>query len=140
VFEEDRARVVGEVVRVLEPGGRFVLSTPNHGGGVERVKRVVARHAWLRAKLPSMCYPDAGSERAGYHPYRYHRPVPDREIVAMLTRAGLRVERVSHFLFILKSTGDALFGPGARVEAALERVPGVRKLAATVCVVAAKPS
>jgi len=125
---------------VLRPGGRLVLSTPNHASTVERAKRVAVRHRWIRAKLPSMCYPDVGATRADYHPYRYHRPWPDREIVSLLTSAGFHVTGVSHFLFMLKSTPDALYAPWSALERLGERTPLVRRSAATVCVVASKPS
>jgi SAM-dependent methyltransferase len=138
VFEEDRPRLVAECRRVLRAGGLLVLSTPNHASMVERCKRVAVRHGWIRSRLPSMCLPDAGTPRAGYHPYRYHRPLPDREIVDLLTRGGFAVTRVSHFLFVLKNTPDALHGPWVAAERMLERLPGIRALAATSCVVAAK--
>ncbi|MCI0452231.1 MAG: class I SAM-dependent methyltransferase [Candidatus Latescibacteria bacterium] len=140
IFAEDRPRAMAECFRVLRPGGRIVLSTPNHASLVERAKRVAVRHRWLRARLPSMCYPDLGTKRDDYHPYRYHRPLPDREIVALLEGAGFRVNAVSHFLFMLKSTPDSWYGPWTVLERTWERTPGVGALAATACVVASKPS
>jgi SAM-dependent methyltransferase len=138
IFDDDRANAVAECRRVLRPGGRIVLSTPNHASLVERGKRFAVRHGWIRERLPSMCLPDAGTPRAAYHPYRYHRPLPDREIAALLTRAGFTVTHVSRFLFVLKNTPDALAGPWASVERVLERAPLIRRFAATVCVVAEK--
>jgi ubiquinone/menaquinone biosynthesis C-methylase UbiE len=140
IFAEDRLRAMAECFRVLRPGGGLVLSTPNHASTVERAKRVAVRHRWMRAKLPSMCYPDAGVTRADYHPYRYHRPWPDREIVTLLASTGFRVTGVSHFLFMLKSTPDALYLPWAVLERLGERTPLVRGSAATVCVTARKPT
>lgn len=139
IFADDRPRAVAECSRVLRPGGRIVLSTPNHASVVERAKRVAVRHRWIRAQLPSMCYPDLGTARADYHPYRYHRPLPDREIVSLLSDAGFRVTQVAHFLFMLKSTPDALYAPWSVLENMSEHTPGIRGLAATVCVVATKP-
>jgi len=136
IFEEDRARAIAECRRVLRPGGRIVLSTPNHASLVERAKRVAVRHGWLRTRLPSMCLPDAGTPRKDYHPYRYHRPVPDREIVAMLTSAGFDVVGVERFLFVLKNTPDAVMPAWKGMERVLEKTPGLGRLAATVCVVA----
>lgn len=138
IFDEDRARAVAECRRVLRVGGRMVLSTPNHASLVERFKRFAVRYGWIRERLPSMCLPDEGTSRAGYHPYRYHRPLPDREIVELMTRGGFHVIHVSHFLFVLKNTPDALAGPWAGLERVLERTPGLRRFAATVCVVAVK--
>lgn len=140
IFAEDRARAMAECFRVLRPGGRIVLSTPNHASTVERAKRVAVRHRWIRAQLPSMCYPDLGATREDYHPYRYHRPLPDREIVSLLSTAGFCVGGVSHFLFMLKNTPDALFSPWSAFERLGESTPLVCRLAATVCVVATKPS
>lgn len=140
IFAEDRPRAMAECFRVLRPGGGIVLSTPNHASLVERAKRVAVRHPWMRAKLPSMCYPDLGTTRDAYHPYRYHRPLPDREIVALLEGAGFRVRSVSHFLFMLKSTPDSWVTPWTALESASERAPGLRGLAATVCVTATRPS
>ena len=138
IFDDDRAAAVAECRRVLRSGGRIVLSTPNHASLVERGKRFAVRHGWIRARLPSMCLPDAGTPRAAYHPYRYHRPLPDRDIAALLTRAGFTVIHVSRFLFVLKNTPDGLAPACTALERVLERTPLLRRLAATVCVVAVK--
>jgi SAM-dependent methyltransferase len=137
IFSDDRPRAFAECHRVLRAGGRIVLSTPNHASVVERFKRVAVRRGWLRARLPSMCYPDEGSTRDVYHPYRYHRPMPDREIAGLLEGAGFRVETIAHFLFTLKNTPDTLTRPWTALERGLELSP-VGRLAATVCLVATR--
>jgi SAM-dependent methyltransferase len=136
IYHADRARALSECHRVLRRGGRLVLSTPNHASLVERFKRFAVRRAWVRNRLPSMCLPADGTRREQYHPYRYHHPLPDREVVALLERAGFCVVALSHFLFMLKNTPDSLYGVWRSGEALLERVPGLRRLAATLCVVA----
>lgn len=136
VYDDDRPRALAECRRVLTPRGRLVLSTPNHDGVVERAKRVAVRHGWMRQRLPSMCLPAQGTARDDYHPYRYHHPLPDREIAAMVEAAGFRVASTSHFLFMMKNTPDGL-APAWRVgERILERTPLLRNLAATVLIVA----
>ena len=138
VFVEDRPVVISECYRVLREGGKLVLSTPNFNGIVERFKRSVGRSAWLRKKLPTMCYPDHGTARGQYHPYHYHQPLPDGVIVELLRNSGLEVLSSKRFLFTLKNTPDWFFPPVNATEWLLERIPGVRKLAATVCFVARK--
>jgi len=136
IFNEDRPRALAECRRVLKRNGRLVLSTPNHASVVERMKRVAVRHGWLRQRLPSMCLPQQGTMRGDYHPYRYHHPLPDHEIAALVESAGFRVTSVSHFLFVMKNTPDALAGAGKFSERLLEFTPVVNHMAATVCIVA----
>jgi ubiquinone/menaquinone biosynthesis C-methylase UbiE len=140
IFDEDRPRALAECRRVLRPGGTMVLSTPNHASAVERVKRVAVRHGWIRHRLPSMCLPDAGSARGDYHPYRYHNPLPARAIAARLNAAGFEVLATEYFLFTLKNTPDAPFRAWSALERVLERTPLIRRLAATVCLVARRPA
>lgn len=136
IYVEDRPRALAECRRVLNARGRLVLSTPNHASVVERVKRVAVRHGWMRERLPSMCLPEQGTARNDYHPYRYHHPLPDREIAALVEAAGFRVAELSHFLFTLKNTPDSLAAPWQVGERILERTPALNHLAATVCIVA----
>jgi len=138
IFDGDREKAVAECFRVLRPGGRMVLSTPNHGSLVERLKRMIVRVPWLRRRLPTMCYPVEQVGRSEYHPYRYHRPHPAGKIADLLERQGFRVLKVKYFLFVLKNTSDRSFPLIALLERVLERTPGVNRLAATVCLVAEK--
>lgn len=139
VFESDRARLFAECHRVLAGGGRLVLSTPNYDGLVEAFKRIALRIPWLKNRLPTMCYPADHADREAYHPYRYHQPMPAGAIVALLSDAGFVVRKVKYFLFTTKNTPDPAFPLVSAAERLLERLPGLRRLGATVCVVADKP-
>ncbi|MFH1755561.1 MAG: methyltransferase domain-containing protein [Candidatus Latescibacterota bacterium] len=136
VFEMDRARVIEECRRVLRPGGRLILSTPNYVGVVERFKRFAVKHSWIRQRMPAMCYPESGVPRPDYHPYRYHQPLPEKELRNLLINNGLRVIKTKRFLFALKNTPNFLFPLFFAGEKLLERVPGINRGAATVCFVA----
>lgn len=139
IYLDDRPRALSECYRVLRPGGWLVLSTPNHASAVERIKRLVGSRRWLRDRLPTMCYPEEGTPRGDYHPYRYHHPLPDERIVALLAGAGFTVRTVKHFLLTLKNTPDVLAPAFWRAEALVERLPGLRRLTATSCFSAVKP-
>jgi len=136
IYLDDRPAALAECRRVLRPGGVLVLSTPNHASIVERFKRFTGRHRWLRRRLPTMCYPEEGTPREEYHPYRYHRPLPDAQIVALLGTAGFEVLGIRHFLFMLKSTPNLLYPVLRAGECIAEAVPGLRRTAATVRFVA----
>lgn len=140
IYEDDRAKAFLEAWRVLVPGGVFALSTPNYGSIVERGKRAIVRFPVLKRFFPGMCYPAGAVRRDDYHPYRYHKPAPRREIVGALEAAGFRVEQSREIIFIWKNVPDMLF-PGARFfESILERTPLARNLASTFVVLARKPS
>lgn len=138
VFEDDRDRVFAECRRVLNRGGRLILSTPNHGSVVERAKRIVVRFPWLRRRLPTMCYPTDEITRADYHPYRYHQPWSAAKIRKRLQENGYNVLKTKYFLFVFKSTSDSAYPIVVLLEKIFERLPLVNRLAATVCVVAEK--
>ena len=138
IFDADRERSVAECHRALRPGGRLVLSTPNHGSLVERFKRAAVRVPWLQRRLPTMCYPAESVGRGDYHPYRYHRPEPAGAIVRLFERGGFKVLKTKYFLFMLKNTSDRLYPAVGAFERIAERTPGVKRLAATVCIVAEK--
>jgi hypothetical protein len=85
-----------------------------------------------------MCYPEEGTSRGDYHPYRYHHPLPDEDIRVRLETAGFRPISTIHFLFMLKNTPNWLYPVVSSLETLLEALPGVRRLAATACFVAEK--
>lgn len=136
VFAEDRAAALREVRRVLGPGGALALSTPNHQSIVESGKRAIQRFPALKRLFPPMCYPAGDIPRAAYHPYRYHRPIPARELRRMLEEAGFRVAAMRTIVFVWKNAPDALMPAALAAEWALERIPGVRRLASTLLVLA----
>ena len=134
VFRPDRSRVLAEIARVMKPGGRLSLSTPNPDSPIEAVKRLAVRWPSLRRALPSSCFPEAADERAAYHPYRYHHPLGVRELRSGLEAAGFRVQGVKRFLWTPKTLPDPWLEAGRAAEALAESVPLVRRFGATTLI------
>ena len=134
VFRPDRARVFAEIARVLKPGGRLALSTPNSASPIESVKRLAVRWPLLRRRLPSSCFPEAVDDAGSYHPYRYHHPLTLAELRAGLDRAGLQVLGSREFLWVMKTLPDPLLAAGRAAEHALEFLPYVTRWGATTLV------
>ncbi len=139
VFRPDRTTVLAEIARVLKPGARFAISTPNAASPIEAVKRAAVRWPLLRRSLPSSCFPEAADDREAYHPYRYHHPLPLAELRAGAEAAGLRVEGARRFLWVMKTTPDALLPAGRALEAAAEAMPFVNRLGATTLIWGVRP-
>ena len=134
VFRPDRSRVLGEIARVLKPGGRVAISTPNSASPVEVAKQLVMRWPALRRRLPSACFPEATDDPGTYHPYRYHHPLTLGELRGGLETAGFRVLGVKHFLWIFKTLPDAVLAPSAGLEWLAEHLPLASRLGATMLV------
>jgi SAM-dependent methyltransferase len=139
VFHPDRRAAVREVMRVLEPGGVLVLSTPNYYSFVESGKRVADRLPFLKRALPGMCYPVGDIEREDYHPYSYHRPSPAGEIRHLLEGEGFEVTDITRIIFVLKNVPDFLFPVSRGIEIVMEHLPPVNLLASTLVVRAVRP-
>jgi len=139
VYRPDRAAVFGEIARVLKPGGRVALSTPNPSSPIERLKQVAVAVPALRRALPSACFPEASDDAGGYHPYRYHHPLTLTGLKRGFADAGLRVLGARRFLWVAKTTPDALFRVGRAAEALAETLPLVARMGATTLVWAEKP-
>lgn len=134
VFRPDRDAVFAEIARVVRPGGRVAISTPNPASPIEAVKRAAVRLPALRRALPSSCFPEAADDRGGYHPYRYHHPLPAAELRARLALTGFEVLGARRFLWVMKTAPDALLGAGRAAEAVAEALPLVNRLGATTLV------
>lgn len=134
VFRPDRGAVLAEIARVLKPGARFALSTPNPSSPIEAAKRAAMRWPALRRSLPSSCFPEAADEVAAYHPYRYHHPLPLGELTARLAGAGFAVEGARRFLWVPKTLPASMLAVGRGAEAMAEAMPGVNRAGATTLV------
>ena len=138
VFRPDRPRVLAEIARVLKPGARLALSTPNPASPIETVKRLAVRWPALRQALPSSCFPEASDDRGAYHPYHYHHPLTVSELRRGLESAGFEVNAVKHFLWTPKTLPDAMLGAGRALEALAEGVPLVSGWGATTLITATR--
>ena len=134
VFRPDREAVLAEIARVLKPGGRLALSTPNPSSPIEAVKRLAVRWPALRRRLPSSCFPEAADDARAYHPYHYHHPLALAELRERLERAGFDVDGSLRFLFVAKTLPSSLLAAARSAEAVAERLPLVNRLGATTLV------
>jgi ubiquinone/menaquinone biosynthesis C-methylase UbiE len=134
VFRPDRPRVLAEIARVLKPGGRLALSTPNPASPIEALKRLAVRWPALRRRLPSACFPEVADDHAAYHPYRYHHPLTRHELAAGLEAAGFRVLGLESFLWVPKTLPDSLLGWARVLERGAEALPILDRLGATTLV------
>ncbi len=138
VFRPDRARVLGEIARVVKRGGRLALSTPNAASPIEAVKRAAVRWPALRRGLPSSCFPEAADDPGAYHPYRYHHPLTLAELRAGLEAVGFEMLGARRLLWVMKTLPDALLAAGRAIETLAEALPGLNRLGATTLVWAAR--
>jgi ubiquinone/menaquinone biosynthesis C-methylase UbiE len=134
VFRPDRPRVFAEMARVLKPGGRLALSTPNTISLVEMVKTLATRWPALRRRLPSACFPEAEDDAATYDPTRYHHPPSLAELRLRLREAGFRILGARRFLWVVKVLPDAWCTTGYRLEWLAERIPVMNRLGATTLI------
>lgn len=134
VFRPDRPKVLAEIARVLKPGARFSISTPNASSPIEVVKRAAVRWPLLRRSLPSSCFPEAADDREAYHPYRYHHPLPLGELRDGARAAGLEVQGAKRFLWVMKTLPESALPAGRAAEAVAEALPLVNRLGATTLI------
>jgi 2-polyprenyl-3-methyl-5-hydroxy-6-metoxy-1,4-benzoquinol methylase len=140
VYRQDRERLFRELYRVLLPAGILAISTPNYYSFVEFGKRVITKSGFLKRLAPYMHYPSREIRRKEYHPFTYHLPVRRCELETMVRAAGFDIIRTAYFLFVLKYAPDFAFRPLLILERILERVPLLRRCAATTLLVAVKPN
>lgn len=112
---QDVRRTLAEMVRVVKPSGRIVVWDHNPRNPYWRV---------LMARVPQ----DTGEERL----------IPEREVVDVLTSAGGRIVISTQLGLVPDFTPPRALAAAAALERAVERTPGVRRLAAHNVVLATK--
>ncbi len=112
---QDVRRTLAEMVRVVKPSGRIVVWDHNPRNPYWRV---------LMARVPQ----DTGEERL----------IPEREVVDGLTSAGGRIVISTQLGLVPDFTPPRALPAAAAIERAVERTPGVRRLAAHNVVLATK--
>lgn len=140
IYAPDRENAIGQIAGVLIPGGILALSTPNYYSLVEIGKRLIVRIPFLKRLFPPMCYPIGDVPREGYHPYRYHRPIPAGDLKDLLEGEGFSVIEMRKIIFVLKNVPDILFPLCRALEAVFEHIPLLRELGSTLVVSARKDS
>jgi SAM-dependent methyltransferase len=110
---------LAEAARVLQPGGRLIVSTPTRAGFHSWLKRAwQALTGW--EKVNQACLRGEGTD--------YERFLAREEVVAAAAMAGLALEAVKVKIFVFSFIPRPLFGLNRLAEAALERTPGLREL------------
>jgi SAM-dependent methyltransferase len=118
-YAPDRARAVGELARVLRPGGRAVVSIPNARSAPVRVRRGVVRPLGrLARRLLRSSRPE---------PPRRARPPSHAQLARMLAEAGLDVQQVEHTNYLPALGPFARLAPTAALRLA-ERLERSRPL------------
>jgi hypothetical protein len=92
----------------------------------------------LKRFFPPMCYPVGDVDRADYHPYSYHRPLPSGELESLLEGAGFEIVLMKRIMFVWKNVSDPLFPVCRSFERILESMPLLRNLGSTLVVHARK--
>jgi SAM-dependent methyltransferase len=112
--------------RVLRRGGHLLITTPNAFGF----------HALLKAAYRTVRRFDRLNRAWSRDGDFYEAFLPDRAIRDGLTQAGLAVLTLRHVAFVITRQPNWTVPPTRRLEAWLERTPGLRRLAVTTVVLA----
>jgi 2-polyprenyl-6-hydroxyphenyl methylase/3-demethylubiquinone-9 3-methyltransferase len=118
---------VEEAARALRPGGRLMISTPNTRALHTRLKLAQRRlKGW---KAPAYRH---------YYDF-YEEFIPDGELRDAVSKAGLRLEILTHGGHVISAAPDWALGPSLAAERLLEARGALDALAVSPFVIARKP-
>lgn len=134
----DRSTAFAEMSRVLKPGGRIVITTPNPNGLAELGKRLLGRSAFMRRRFYGSYHDELRTKVFPAGDVMVDVLVTGRELLIYATQAGLTMQKSLKIVFVTKFLPEWFLFPARLAEWLLERMPVARQLASTTVYVLAK--
>lgn len=141
-FPAERPLIMSEISRCLKPGGKLVVTTPNRFGLAEIVKQLLGKVSLARKLIPML--PSEPGEDGFVPPgtsrgdRMTNKPLSKGEMAALVKSAGMTLESSRDFVFVPEITPNALMPLARLLEAVLEKILLIRRLATTTLYVVSK--